>query len=86
MGSLALIQFLSLEAALPLDAAVYQWLQAGRSCQLDHIGLLLKKFLIMYLVLLGAVAVCVLGLQKRWMDIVHASLTVLSGAFFCELL
>ncbi len=84
--SLALVQFLSLEATISLDALVHQWLQSSRSCYLDHLGLLFKKFLTFYLIVLGGVAMGVLGLQRRWTDIVHASLTVLSGAFFCELL
>ena len=32
----ALVQFLSLEATIPLDAAVYQWLQSGQRTVAFH--------------------------------------------------
>ena len=82
----ALVQFLSLEATIPLDAAVYQWLQSGRSCHLVQLGMQCKDSPLWYLIVFGGLGVCVLGLQRRWTDVVHASLIVLSGAFFSELL
>ncbi len=86
LGSLILIQFLSMEATIPLDAAVYQWLQSARSCHLVHIGMQCKDSPLWYLIAFGGLGVCVLGLQRRWMDITHALLIVLSGAFLSELL
>ncbi len=86
LGSLILVQFLSMEATLPLDAAVYQWLQAGRSCQLVHLGMQCKNSPLWYLIVFGGLGVGVLGLQRRWTDIAHALLIVLSGAFLSELL
>ena len=86
LGSLILIQFLNMEATIPLDAAVYQWLQSARSCHLVHIGMQCKDSPLWYLILFGSLGVCVLGLQRRWTDIAHALLIVLSGAFLSELL
>ena len=86
LGSLILVQFLSMEATLPLDAAVYQWLQSGRSCQLVHLGVQCKNSPLWYLIGFGGLGVGVLGLQRRWTDIAHALLIVLSGAFLSELL
>ena len=86
LGSLILIQFLNMEATIPLDAAVYQWLQSARSCHLVHIGMQCKDSPLWYLILFGGLGVCVLGLQRRWTDIAHALLIVLSGAFLSELL
>lgn len=86
LGSLILIQFLSMEATIPLDAVVYQWLQSVRSCHLVHIGMQCKDSPLWYLILFGGLGVCVLGLQRRWTDIAHALLIVLSGAFLSELL
>ena len=86
LGSLILVQFLSMEATIPLDAAVYQWLQSARSCHLVHIGMQCKDSPLWYLILFGGLGVCVLGLQRRWTDIAHALLIVLSGAFLSELL
>ena len=82
----ALVQFLSLEATIPLDAAVYQWLQSGRSCHLVQLGMQCKDSPLWYLIVFGGLGVCVLGLQRRWTDIAHALLIVLSGAFLSELL
>lgn len=86
LGSLVLVQFLSMEATIPLDAAVYQWLQSARSCHLVHIGMQCKDSPLWYLILFGGLGICVLGLQRRWTDIAHALLIVLSGAFLSELL
>ena len=86
LGSLILVQFLSMEAAISLDAAVYQWLQSVRSCHLVHIGMQCKDSPLWYLIVFGGLGVCVLGLQRRWTDIAHALLIVLSGAFLSELL
>ena len=86
LGSLALVQFLNLEATIPLDAAVYQWLQSDRSCHLVHIGMLLRDFPLLYLIAFGGLGVCVLGLQRRWQDVAYVVLIVLSGTFFSELL
>ncbi len=86
LGGLLLVQFLSMEATIPLDAAVYQWLQSVRSCHLVHIGMQCKDSPLWYLILFGGLGVCVLGLQRRWTDIAHALLIVLSGAFLSELL
>ena len=86
LGSLVLVQFLSMEATISLDAAVYQWLQSARSCHLVHIGMQWKDSPLWYLILFGGLGVCVLGLQRRWTDIAHALLIVLSGALLSELL
>ena len=86
LGSLILIQFLSMEATIPLDAAVYQWLQSARSCHLVQLGMQYKDSPLWYLILFGGLGICVLGRQRRWTDIAHALLIVLSGAFLSELL
>ena len=86
LGGLILVQFLSMEATIPLDAAVHQWLQSARSCHLVRIGMQWKDSPLWYLMLFGGLGICALGLQRRWTDIAHASLIVLSGAFLSELL
>ncbi len=86
LGGLILVQFLSMEATVPLDAAVYQWLQSARSCHLVHLGMQYKDAPLWYLLVCGSLGVCVLVLQRRWTDIAHALLIVLGGAFLSELL
>ena len=86
LGGLILVQFLSMEATIPLDAAVYQWLQSARSCHLVQLGMQYKDSPLWYLILFGGLGICVLGRQRRWTDIAHALLIVLSGAFLSELL
>ena len=84
--ALTAVQFASIELILPLDAWLLQEIQKGRSCGLDRIALHLKQYLIFYLLLLGGIAGCALILQRRWGDVFHAAVTVISGAFLCELL
>ncbi len=90
---LALLFFLLTVAELgllaslaPLDAAVAQWIEAHRSCELDYAAFLIKDRPLELLFLLGGLTLAALSLRSRWKEARHLLLTVLVGSFFCELL
>src|SRR5262249_43128815 len=83
---LTVVELLSLAALAPLDAAVAQWIEAHRSCELDHIMFLVEDHPLTLLFILGGLTLVMLIYLGRWREASHLPVIVLAGSFFCELL
>src|SRR5262249_45763069 len=77
---------LCLALLAPLDVAVAQWIEAHRSCSLDHVTFLVKDRPLAVLFIIGGLTLAMLSLRGRWKETRYLLLPVLVGSFFCELL
>lgn len=82
----AIAQLLLLPTFVPLDAAVHNWVQAHRSCELDRLAFLLRDPPLTALILLGVLALVWLCVSRRWAEAWAATLTVILGEVLCDLL
>lgn len=73
-----------LSVLVPFDAAVQEWVQAHRSCTLDHLASFLNVQPIIALVFLGLLTLVWLSVQRRWSEARQAILVVILGGLLSE--
>lgn len=75
---------LALSALVPLDDAVYNWIELHRSCTVTH--LFLSEWPLISLVSLGVFTLLWLCHQQRWAEGTHGVAVIILGGFLVELL
>jgi undecaprenyl-diphosphatase len=81
LAELAFLSFL-----LPLDAAVFDWLQAHRSCALNHLAPLQSDWPIVSLIVLWVFALGWLWRKRYWTEAWRVAFVVIGGGLFIEVL
>lgn len=69
---------------MPLDAAVYNWIEAHRSCTVTH--LFLSEWPFALLIGLSLLTLMWLGYQRRWTEGTHGVVAIVLGSLLVELL
>ena len=81
---LACGEVLALSALVPLDDAVYNWIETRRSCAVNQ--LFLSEWPLVSLIALGGCALLWLCRHRRWTEGAHGVAVVILGGFLVELL
>lgn len=84
--ALAVAELLLLSALVPIDVTVHNWMQAHRTCALDHLAFVLRDAPITALILLGMLSLVWLCVSQRWTEAWVATSTVVLGEVLCDLL
>ena len=80
---LACGEVLSLSTFVPLDAAVYNWIEVHRSCTGTY--LFLSEWPLVSLIALGVFTLLWLCHQQRWIEGTHGVAVIILGSFLVEL-
>jgi undecaprenyl-diphosphatase len=75
---------MTLSALVPLDDAVYNWIEVHRSCTLNQ--LFLSEWPLISLIILGLLTLLWLCHHQRWTEGIHGVVVILLGGFLVELL
>ena len=81
---LACGEVLALSALVPLDDAVYNWIEVQRSCTGTY--LFLSEWPLVSLITLGVFTLLWLCHQQRWIEGTHGVVVIILGSFLVELL
>jgi undecaprenyl-diphosphatase len=81
---LACGEVLALSALVPLDDAVYNWIEGHRSCTVNH--LFLSEWPLVSLIVLAILTLVWLCHQQRWTEGAHGVAVIILGSFLVELL
>jgi membrane-associated phospholipid phosphatase len=73
-----------LSTLVPFDAAVYNWIEAHRSCTTTH--LFLAEWPLGSLIVLNVLTLIWLGYQRRWTEGTHGVVVIVLGSLLAELL
>jgi len=75
---------LTLSALVPLDDAVYNWIEVHRSCTVNQ--MFLSEWPLISLIVLGVLTLLWLCYHQRWAEGTHGVAVILLGGFLVELL
>jgi len=75
---------LALSALVPLDEAVYNWIEVHRSCTVNQ--LFLSEWPLISLIVLGVLTLLWLCHHQRWIEGTHGVAVIVLGSFLVELL
>ena len=81
---LALVELRCLSFLLPLDDAVYDWIEVHRSCAVTH--LFLSEWPLISLVVLGVFTFLWLCRRQRWTEGAYGGAVIIVGGLLGELL
>ena len=81
---LACGELLALSTLVPLDDAVYNWIEVHRSCTVTYI--FLSEWPLVLLIVLNVLALLWLCRQQRWIEGTHGVAVIILGGFLVELL
>jgi len=81
---LACGEVLAISTLVPLDGAVYNWIEVHRSCTVTH--LFLSEWPLVSLIVLTVLTFLWLCRQQRWREGTHGVAVIILGGFLVELL